>query len=277
MKPHKGMEAPKSEETWLVGSWKTDNQSEIVTYRVKGSPYIYCSFTFNGKRYRKTTKQTDPYNAMSAAQRFYYDVESGKGLDKDLSFPKCANIWLEYRKSSWKGKNTYRINKGCIANLCEYFGKSTLDNISNVEIDGYITFRSEYYKRNPQRLVKCGKTKYYREYTQVSGATINKEVTICRAILRYFRAKYGPTIVKEIDRHHSLPEPIKTDVLSDEDFEKLKSYLYNKNKMYAYIMDFAVSTGCRIPSETSRLLWKHVDFKKRTILLRIESQSLLKR
>lgn len=209
----------------------------------KASPYYLYDFTVGGCRYRGTTGQADRQAALRAEAEIRLKVEQSQALDGGWRLRHLAGTYLAHVAD---GKPSERVISYQADHLLAGLGKDTkLAALTNATIATYIA----------------------RRRARVSNATVNRELTILRAMLHYARDSWDQPIPKINWRSHWRPEPPPRDrFLSQEEYANLLAVAHPELRP---IIIFAVGTGLR-RENVLRLDWADVDLTAQVVRVKVK-------
>jgi integrase len=213
----------------------------------KRGRYYQYRFEFEGKEYRKSTKQGNKEVAQKMEQDHRDRLTRGEDMPKTrTSAKKFADAADDFRdtKGNW-AKKTKDVHNSSMKHLKPFFGEMLLKEISNVEIGKYQTMRRKQKGKN-------GLT---------TGRTINIEIgTIIKVLDHYdmwarIKKKY-----KKLDENEDVGR-----ALSESEVIKLLDAA-KKSASRSLFPALVVSINTGLRNEELRLLrWKQVNFENREI------------
>lgn len=203
----------------------------------KGSPFWQYDFTSGGRRFRGSTGKETRREALGQERRIRAGIEAGEA-DSDWTLGQATGTYWEHHAA--RLTSAYNIEYQ-IENLLAGLGKSLpMAHLSNSDITKYVSVRRG----------------------QVSNGSVNRELTLLRAVLTYARDAWDQTIPNIRWKRHRLKEPPGRDrFLSAEEYQALLDNAHVKLKP---IIIFAVSTGLR-KSNILNLAWSQVDMEARLV------------
>jgi len=213
----------------------------------------YYDFWFEGVRYQKSTKQRDKREAGKVEDSVRSDLARRKFNlpSKSLRFRELCDRYAEVAKTN--RKRAYVVERYHVCkHLVPHFGEILVHAI-NLDL-------CEKYKR--QRL-KAG----------VKEATINREFSTLKAILKYAgQSGLAPEGLGRYARMFTNVESKEVRILKPEEFEKLlavcASIEFQVNEPYLFpLVIVAAYTGLR-PSEYKKLAKAEMDLEQRVISVR---------
>jgi integrase len=213
-----------------------------------GSPYYHYDFTIQGRRFRGSTETRDKEAAKVIETKRRAEVLLDGALDRkpQASLDEtCGRYLLEHaHRLASVGTLDYQLN-----NLLTGLGKNThLKEITDNDVAIYVA----------------------RRRNQVSDSSVNRELTLLRAVLRMARDRWGYEVTMPNWKAHWLREPEPRDrYLSPEEAQRLLKAAAPHLKP---AIEFSLLTGVRL-SNCARLDWSQIDMQRREIVLRIKSRS----
>lgn len=208
----------------------------------------WINFTFDGKRYRRSTKTSDRKLAEKIYNKVLTQLVERQWLDKpegdDKTFKELAdkyvNEYAKFNKRSWQ-KDAERLNN----HLVKFFGEMIVTEITPKIIFSY---------------------KIQRYSQGVCGGTINRELTIMKHMYSVAVREWEWTRDNPVKRVKMEKEnPPKDRWLAYEEEERLLKACPDWLKE---IVIFALNTGLR-QGDILSILWKDVDLENGIILLNI--------
>lgn len=221
----------------------------MSVFKKPGSPYWYYEFQIDGLRFRGSTKTTD--------QRAAKAIEAKLRTEAALSrhFPKKPVMSLNeafgrYYEDHGKRLASARVIDYQLAALLARLGKSTLlSEVTDARIAEYIS----------------------RRRAEVGDSTVNRELTMLRAVLHMAADQWGIDVGAEPVhwRKHFLREPAeRRRHLSVDEEARLMEALREDIRP---LVKFCLLTGVRV-SNAIMLTWGQVNFGDRTIAFKIKSK-----
>lgn len=203
----------------------------------EGSPYWQYDFTSGGRRFRGSTGKKTRREALGQERRIRGGIEAGEA-DSDWTLGQATGTYWEHHAACLP--SAYNIEYQ-IENLLAGLGKSKpMFRLSNADITKYISMRRG----------------------QVSNSSVNRELTLLRAILTYAKDAWDQSIPRIRWKRHRLKEPPGRDrFLTTAEYQSLIDNAHEKLKP---IIIFAVSTGLR-KSNILHLAWSQVDMEARLV------------
>lgn len=208
----------------------------MAVYKRKDSPFYFVSFTDrNGCRVRRSTEKRTLAEAELAASKIRLDAQKSIPSGVWTFEQATGTYWTHHAKHKRSAKNIlYQLD-----NLESGMG-GPLDKISNTIISEYVASRR----------------------ASVSDSSVNRELTLLRAVLRWAHKKFDQPLANIDWRVHHLQEPPPRDrYLTSEEYEML---LASAHSAIRPIIVLAVNTGLR-KSNILNLYWSQVDMKSRRI------------
>ncbi len=252
-----------------------------ITYRVRPetkNPTIYADFSYNGKRYKFSTKTTDLKQAFIVATKKLNDVQSGKSL-KVVTFGDALKSFIQTKRSQDKSPLTIedyeRQGKYC----AEFFdhGRTPVAEITSDSIIKLREWRRGYYLYHPRKKkqrkyvrggkeIKCGRS-YNKE---VGNRALNKVTGLAVMVIRYAWKNMRCGIAEsDLPQHTPLKEKRRESYVTYEELCRLAKYFIDEgNHYYAYLVAFVFFTGARYPSEVNKLEWRDVNLGEGFMIFR---------
>ena len=248
---------------------------KISMYKRENSPHYHYYFRYNNKTYRGSTHSKNLDSSEEYCVLKYHKVKSGKEkIVNEKSFEDCVKKFLELKQSTIKS-NTMKDYVLETRYLKEYFGNTDPNSITSNDLDEYETWRLNYYKKYPNKcsynyIVRNHKRKSHKNFT-VGNSTTNKEILLLISILKTCHQKDYIKIDK-LPHWDKKPEKIRKDILTRDEYLKLKEYYLKKNEHYKWsIISFIQNTGLR-NSEWLELKWGDINFKDSFMTIRNRKQ-----
>jgi integrase len=249
---------------------KKDNDLGLTLYRRKQSPKIYYYFTFGKKSFRGSTKSSDESESFKYSVKKYNEIVENKGTRGTITLNSCVKKFLEYKKSRVSPR-TYSDYKDHSKYLLERFDKKEVNSFTKSDYNEYVEWRQNYYhthkKKQIQSYIIQGKKVQGKTYENVGNVVINREMRLLVSILRFSQEELGLLKDVKIPSWKMLPENRREEILTKDEYLKLKEYFIIRNPYYWDVISFVQNTGLRYPSEVNRLTWKDVNFKKKYITI----------
>lgn len=259
-----------------------DDPRNITLFAKTGRPNIYYYFRHNGKTYRGTTgcKIDELRRAREVIGHIYEQVLSGQLKRKKdiITFGYVAEEFLKDRQQkvlnkrlSQKTLDEYTRQVGY---LLELFGKREIEKFGKEDIHKeYIDWRRNYYDNTNtssiQTYTRAGKNITGRRLKRnVGSVSIDKECQLLVSILNYGRRFLNVLQNTYIAPYEKQGKANTREILSKEEYLKLKKYWTKKNPYYWQIMSFLNNTGLRFPSEIFRLKWGDIDLPHNRMTIR---------
>ena len=236
------------------------------------SKNIYYYFYLNGKKYRESTHTSHiPTSEEYSIQRYLEIKNKGKDTKKIQKFEKVVEKFMKW-KQPFVSEVTFTGYTNQVRFIIEKFQGKDIESFTIQDYHEYDEWRRSYYtshkRKRKQTYIRNDKKLKGCLFKDCGNTTINREVGLLVSILKYSQDILGLNQTKKIPGWRKLPENKRVDILSKEEYEKLKTYWINKNPYYWDIISFAQNTGCRYPSEIKNMKWKDVNFDKSFIVIR---------
>ena len=236
----------------------------MAIYKRPNSKYYWTKFYFEGQFIQQSTKCTAKKAAENFESALKTQLNFGRiGIDdlkntkaKPFTFTDALSYFLDNIEVK---ESTLRRYKVASKALIEYFGKTPVVSISNVEVEKYRAWRKKQTKKAPTK-VRARNPKA-RLSTIIAPATVNRELTLLsglfKSLVRSGKVNENPvqgvTLLRE--------ENTQTRVVSDHDF---RAYLMAASQPLRDVALLMFDTGMR-PSEIFNLKKDDVDFAARRI------------
>lgn len=253
--------------------YKIQNPHKITIYKNGKHKNLFYYFTWNKKVYRSSTGSPDLQTSINKSIEIFYQVSKGIGKPKKIYLKTLFNKFIEHKKNQGVSQRTINDYLQQSKYLIEYFKTEDVENLGTRDVyQRYQNYRRNYYKHNPEKqqvVYKRGNKKIKgRKFHSVGNRTLNKELRLLVSILKYGKEYEGLFKNIEIQPYTMLTENRREEILTKDEYSRLKEYWMNKNPYYWYIISFINNTGVRYPSELNNIKWKNVDFDKNSILIR---------
>lgn len=213
----------------------------------------------SGNRVRESSGSTRKTDALAILEKKKTEVRENKQpilrKVRKVSFSDFVKTFLKEYQGQ-KGE----LSEGSLKNyeilskkLVSFFGKLTLEQISDHHIDRYVRERVQDSARG------LGKKK-------ISKFTINRELGLLRLILNWAvterKLRFNPVSVR-LSRRKMFDEPPRTRYFTE---DELIAMLTNASEPMKTFIFVGINTGMRL-SEILGLSWTEVDIKEKTIHL----------
>lgn len=228
------------------------------------SPFWYCDFQVNGRRFRDCLGTESRAEAETIAARLYAEaLEGRRGRKIELSLEEaCARYLLERGQYAASAPDIERHSQTLMTEL----GSRTF--LSDLTTDAL----AQYVARRRMRKIKIRDPRH-PDFNKVvlkdrANGSINREVGHLRTVLRGADA-WGAAVPK-IDWRRVLldePENVQT-ILTVEAEDRLFAVL---RPDYWPLVEFALLTGVRLENAIG-LRWDQVDWDARTLTFRVKSR-----
>jgi len=241
---------------------------KITLYKNGNNKNIYYYFTWKKKSYRGSTATSNFDESQKNATKIYYEISGGireKGRIKITKFDDVVKQFLKYKKDHVSPRTIKDYQQGSKFLLEKYKGKDVQTLCNKSEYESYTIWRRQYYETHTNMRIRHfkrnGKLVKSQEYDHVGNVVINREISLLRSVLRY--GKEYMNLFKEIDipSYKMLKEKRREELLSKEEYLRLKDYWMKKNPFYGHMISFLANTGLRYPSEIYKLQWKDVNLR----------------
>lgn len=215
--------------------------------RRKGSPYWHYDFAVQGRRFRGSTETSSRDDAAIIEAQLRRDALLGKILDRkpritlDQAF---GRYWLEHAYRL-PGAKTIEYQ---LANLKALPTSAWLDDLGDNDVAKYVA----------------------RRRAKVSDSTVNRELTILRAVVRMAGARWGVEVSAINWKAHWLHEPDPR----EDGYVTAEQALRLIDCAAPYLRDpirFSLLTGVRL-ANCLKLNWSQVRMHDRLIVFRVKSR-----
>ena len=254
---------------------KLTSPHKITLYLNGSNPYIYFYFTWKKKSHRGSTGTDSIEVSRNKVLEIFYEISKGireKGRQKIIKFENVVKDFLKYKKDHVSVRTINDYQKSSQFLLERFKGRDVVTISDKREYESYKKWRQQYYeiykKKRIRKYKRNGKMINGRKNDHVGNVVINRELRLLVSILRY--GKEYMNLFKGIDipPYTMLPEKRRDEILSDEEYIKLRNYWMKKNPFYGHMISFLSNSGVRYPSEMNRLQWKDVNFEQNYIVIR---------
>lgn len=220
---------------------------QSLTYARPDTPNRYYDFTVKGRRFRGSCETDDEATAEIVAAKIRSDALLRGLTGRRPTVPLDAALgryWLEHAQHL-ASSATIKIQG---ANLLAIMAKATpLDELVDADVAAFAA----------------------RRRAKVSNSTVNRELTLLRAVLRMARDRWGYAVAGINWKAHWLREPEgRTRYLTPEEAQRLIAAAA-KHIRPAIVLSLA--TGIRLANCVG-LDWSMVDLRNRVITLRVKSR-----
>lgn len=256
--------------------YKMKHPHKITLYRNGDNPNIYYYFTWKKKIYRGSTGTEILEISINNVQEIFFHLKKGidpKELKKeDITFGEVSKRFIKQKKTENLSPTTIKEYERQIIKLNEKFKNKPIQSITKFDIMEYGEYRDNYYKKNPNK-----KNVYYkrkekkikgRVFENCGNTTINRECSLLVSIMRFGKEYMNLFKGEDVPSYKKRPEGIREELLTKDEYLRLKEYWMNKKPYYWMIISFVNNTGLRYPSELNELKWKDVDLKNEILIVR---------
>jgi len=227
-------------------------------YKKKDGNVWYYNISFNGKRYRGSTKTNDKKTAQQIANSIETDLAREKynlsAINKNII--KFDELYEEYIKSLMNTKTTIKNKINIAQHFLPVFKDKNISNITQSDIKNYQL------KRKFERL-SISKNLGKREQ-EISFRTVNLEITTLHHFFNFCIEK-GVIDKNPCAGIKKLNELSRLKTLSNNDIQKLINGA--TNKLTKDLIAFLIYTGCR-KGEALNLKWDNVDMQNNVIAVK---------
>jgi len=244
---------------------------QITLYKRKGdlSPNIYFYFRLNKKSYRGTTGTSNLEESEKISIGKYFDIKERKDdAPKSVKFEVMIDKFLAYKQGR-VGPKTWKEYNRQSKYLIEFFTKREVNSFTREDYDNYEIWRRHYYENNKKRVtqkyVRGGKKLTGRKYGEIGNITLNREIGLLVSILTY---SFDLGYTSKVYSYKRLPENRREDILTKDEYLKLRNYWLLINPYYWTIISFINNTGIRYPQELNNIKYGDVNLDKSFVVIR---------
>lgn len=251
------------------------NPYKITLYKNGNNPNIYYYFSWNKISYRGSTGTNIIDESIKKSGEIFYEVTKGlreKGVKKNIKFEKLVKEFLKHKEHEVSARTIDDYKKSSKYLIERYKSKEIEKICDKSEYSNYQSWRRNYYEthksRRRQLNFKDGNEIIGRKLDHVGNVVINRELRLLVSILRF--GKEYKKLFKgiSIPSYKMLPEKRREDILTLQEYFKLKKYWMEKKPYYGHIISFLINTGIRYPSELNRIQWKDVNLGQSYVIIR---------
>lgn len=207
-------------------------------------------FAVKGCRFRGSTLTADKATAQRIYAKLRLDAAEQVHFPKAREMPLAAALLRYYEEHAKHLPSAYTIDRQ-IERVRTIGGGLMLSEVTDATISEYVAGRRG--------------MKAKRKDTRVSNGTINREVTLLRAVMRRARDQWGVAVASIQWKKHLLTEKQeRRTYLTADDQDRLFAALRPDFRPF---ITFCLLTGARFASAAA-LGWKDIDFAGRTITFR---------
>ena len=246
---------------------------KITLYLNGDNPYMYYYFTWKKKSIRGSCGTKSLEDSRKKVLEIFYEVSKGiREKAKNTKFDRVVKEFLKYKRDHVSERTINDYQKSSKFLLERFKGRDVVSICDKKEYESYKKWRQQYYeiyeKKRIRKYKRNGKMIDGRKNDHVGTVVINRELRLLVSILRYGKEYMNLFRGLDIPPYTMLPEKRRDEILSDEEYIKLRDYWMNKNAFYGHLISFLANSGVRYPSEISRLQWKDVNFEQNYIVIR---------
>ncbi len=223
----------------------------------KRNDYYYADFVHDGKRYVKSLKTKSKSVAKELERKIRVEVESGKlelRQKQKLLKAKFILVLNEYLETESIYKKSHRRDTTSSKHLLRFFAKKTLTGITP---DNISIFKL---KRKAEIIAKKKKINENISESEISLATINRELTLLKRIFNWYASQKRLTILNPVKGIELFKEKARDRVLTEEE-EKRFFTIGNPPQYLKDVVIFALATGAR-KGEILNLIKNDVVFRE---------------
>jgi integrase len=218
-----------------------------IIKRRPGSPFWYCNFTVDGRRFRDSLGTHDEAEAERLAAEIRAKALAGERVERRRTMTldeACGAYWLEVAHAQSSADSTKHLSRQILAGL----GKATrLDRIDPRDVAAYVAQRR----------------------AQVAPASVNRELEFLRRVLRRADTVWKVPVAMPPWRDILLEEPDEPErILSAAEEKRLFKHL---RPDFRAMVRFALITGQRLGNVIG-LSWDQVDWEEQILRLRAKSR-----
>lgn len=215
-------------------------------FKRDNSPYWWYVFTYNGRRYRASTKRPlhDKAGAVSVMNDAYQKVLNRRqlGLKETITLKETMDKTL----AEVSGQ-TLRVYGSATKQLCDFFGENRrMDDIFQEDIDAYVTHRKGQGRK--ENTIKSDLKAFFRALKRVQQTyKVNTELESPR-LKTFVKTRY----LSEVEEHK---------ILTKLEAKAMESVTYDKSRD---LMILLLDTGVRL-MEGVNLDWTDIDMAQRQL------------
>lgn len=231
-----------------------------MLYKRKESPNWYYEFEINGRRFRGSTKTPVKKEAREIEEEARRQAKGGGLVTATSGGMTLAEAIVRYFDERLQHKTSAARVLSVLKHVERIVGGGTLiQNIGNDIVAKYVA------KRVTE---KCAN----RRVTLISNETVNYELGILKAMLRYAKDAWDQELPRmpSFTRHRLPEKDTRRRYLTDDEADRLLSEL---PEHLAPVMEFSLLTGVR-RSNALKLAWEQVNWRELTITFQVKSRKL---
>lgn len=255
---------------------KLSKPCKITLYKNGNNKNIYYYFSWKKKSYRGSTGADDLQIAEDKVVEIHFDIVKGireKGKFKNIKFEDLIKKFFKFKEERNISNKTLSEYKRQSKYLIEKFKTSDINSIPKKSVyQEYIDWRKKYYTTHENKRLqiykKNGKKVEGRVFKSVGPATLNRECRLLVSVLKFGKEYMNILQDTTIHSYKMLPEKRREEILTREEYQKLKEYWMKKNPYYWYIISFVNNTGIRYPQELLKIIYEDVHLDKSFVLIR---------
>ncbi|MBW2558339.1 MAG: tyrosine-type recombinase/integrase [Deltaproteobacteria bacterium] len=244
---------------------------KITIYKRSETPNLYYYFSFNKKSYRGSCKTDTLEIAITRSTEKWIDAKRGKNLNKAVRIETIIKKYLDWKKPDISANTLYQYEIHA-KYIKEKFKNKNINSFSKKDFTDYEVWRRKYYRdhksKQTQKYKRNGKTIEGRVWMNIGNSTINREIGLLVSILRFAQTELELLQGQIVPGWKQRKEKRRDELLTKDEYERLKQYWLNKNPYYWNIISFVQNTGLRYPSEVNNLKWKDIKRSKNYIIIR---------
>lgn len=211
-------------------------------YKPKGTPFYHYDFWFKGRRFRGSTEEV----SAGAARKVEARVKASAGRKTVMSLDAAVGrYWADHAHRKPSAATVDFLSKGLLAGL----GKATrLDELTDNDVATFVA----------------------KLRGRMTDASVNRHLTILRAILRMARDRWGVEVAMPNWKAHWLAEPAPRDrYLTPDEAEALIGHAAPHLQP---AIRFSLFTGVRL-ANCIDLDWSQVNLRRAEVTFRIKSRT----
>lgn len=238
--------------------------------------YIYYYFRWKKKKYQGSTGTDNLDESKNKVSNIFFEISKGlkdKGSTKTVKFEDIVKKFLDLKIRENRSPRTLddytKYKKFLVKFIKER--KHTLESLcSKQTYEEYTIWRKNYYdKHEDERRVKSEKTgKLGRVIKNVGMVPINRELRFMVSVLIYSKDFLGYLKNVNIPSFTVKGEKQREDILTKDEYLRLKEYWMNKNPYYWCIISFLNNTGIRYPQELLNITYSDIHLDEDYVLIR---------
>lgn len=255
---------------------KLTRPHKITLYKNGENPNIYYYFSYNKRVFRGSTGTTNLEKSIDTVTDIFVGVKHGKDPKSQkveyIKFEDVVKKFLAHKTLQGLSEQTLSGYKRQTVLLSEKFKGKSIESITAQSYLDYTDWRLNYYKSHPekntQHYKRKGKTLTGRKFTKAGIVSVNRECALLVSILRFAKSNLNAFQGKDIHPYKKNQEHPRDEILTKQEYEKLKKYWMKRNPYYWSIISFTNNTGIRYPSELNKIQYRDVNLDKSFVIIR---------